>query len=220
MPLSQHAVSASKHQQQQQQQQQQGPGVAVSSSTQAARGSQLHASPDSRGSSQKGARQEGQLDDALLSSAQAPVVSEGQAPREDKGINGTGGQGGWQLTGEGVVETAAAGEPSGKDELLPPQLAEADADATRMVSEIVQEILHAVSERTHADQVSNADWTVAVQSECVAVVRLDANMFRSNTVRQLCCMYLSLSTILPTLLRSTIWRLTTVMSVKARILLT
>ena len=207
MPLSPHVVSASK-------QQQQGPDVVVSSSTQAARSLQLH------GSSQKDAQQEGQWEDALLSSLQAPAVSEGQAPHKDKVVNGSDGQGGWQLTGDGVAETASADEPSGKDELLPPRLAEADADATRMVSEIVQEILQAVSERTHADQVSNVDLTVIVHSECMAIVRRDVNMCRSNTVHRLCCMYLWLSTILPTLLQSMIRRLTTVMSLKALLLLT
>ena len=146
MPLSPHADSASK--------QQQSPDVAVSSNTQAARGSELRASADSRGSSQRDAQQEGQLDDALLSSTQAPTGSEAQAASKDNRTSGSDGQGGWQLTGEGVVETASAGEQSGKDELLPPQLANADADATKMVSEIVQEILQAVSEQKHADQVS------------------------------------------------------------------
>ena len=145
MPMSQHAGSASK-------QQQQGPNVAVSASSQAARGSKLHASPDSKGSSQTYAHQEGQSDGALVCSAQAPAGSEGQALSEDRSINGSDGQGSWQLTGEGIIETASAGEQSGKDGLLLPQLA--DADATRMVSEIVQEILQAVSERTHVDQVS------------------------------------------------------------------
>ena len=151
MPLSQHAVSPNK------QQQQQGPVAAVSACTQAARGSELLAAPDGRGSSRKDAQQEGQLDDVLSPRVQAPAVSEGHASSKDTRINGSDGQGGWQLTGEGVVEIASAGEQSGKDGLVAPQ--PADADTTRMVSEIVQEILQAVSERTHADQVSNVALT-------------------------------------------------------------
>lgn len=156
--LSRDAVSASKEQQQQ------GPVAAISSSTQAARGSELHATPDSSGSSQKDPQQEGQLDDALSPRTQAPAVSEGHTPSMDKNINGSDGQGGLQLTGESVVEIASAGEQSGKDELVTPQ--PADADATRMMSEIVQEILQAVSERTQADQVSNVGLKEKITLHC------------------------------------------------------
>lgn len=159
VPLALHAASPGS-------QLQQGPAVAVSSSMEFARDSELHASPGSRSINQRGTQQEGQLDGALSSSSKAPAEPEVQALSKDRRSSGSDGQ---QLTGKGVEETASASKQSGKDELLSPQTADADGDgdATRMVSEIVQEILQAVSESRHADQVSNPGLIVVLQLRSV-----------------------------------------------------
>lgn len=145
VPLALHAASPGS-------QPQQGPAVAVSST---ARDSEVHASPGSTSINQRDAQQEGQLDDALSSSSKAPAELQVQALRKDRRSSDSDGPRGWQQTREGVEETALAREQSGNDEHLAPETADADVDATRMVSEIVQEIL-AVSESRHADQVSIA----------------------------------------------------------------
>lgn len=148
---------------------QQGPAVAISSSTQ--RDLRVHASPDSMSLNQRDTQQEGHLDHALSSSSKAPAQPEVQAIGKDRRSSGSDGHRGWQLTGEGVEETALASGQSGKDEPLAPETADADVDATRMVSKIVQEILQAVSERKDADQVSNPGLTGVMQSEMCDIRR-------------------------------------------------
>lgn len=151
IPLAQHAVLAGG-------QQQQGPAVAVSSTMQAATGSQMHTLANSKSSSQGDMQQEGQPDDGVSSSLQASAKSEVQAPSRDNRTAGSDDQGSRQLMKEGMAETASVGKQTANHELLLSEATDADADATRIVSEIVQEMLQAVSEHTHADQVS--DWTI------------------------------------------------------------
>ena len=181
VPLAQHTVSPERSQLQQ------SPAVAVCSSTQTARDSEVRVSPGGSSINQRDTQQEGQLGDALSSRSQAPAQPEVQGLIKDRRSSGSEGQ---QLTSRGVEETASASKQSGKDELLAPQTADADGDATRMVSVIVQEILQAVSESSQADQVSNADLIRVLQSEVCGHDGLDAYRCRPNTLHCLCCTYL------------------------------
>lgn len=152
VPLAQHAVTAGR------QQQQLGPDVPVSSSTQAGSGLEATASTVcSRGSSELEVQHEGRVGDAVSSSLQAPAESEDGEPSKGNNAGRTGSnddQAGRQVIDAGVAsEMASAGKQASKDELGLSEGADEDAEATRMVSEIVQEILHAVSEHPHAEQV-------------------------------------------------------------------
>ena len=147
VPLAQHADAAGR------QQHQQDADVPVSSSF-------THAAPDLQvqapSSSWLEAQQEKQVDDAVSSNLQAAAEPEvGPASNGDNAARtgSSSDQAGRKLIEDNEGETASGGKQTGKDEAVLFEGKDVDADAASMVSEIVQGIVHAVSEPTHADQV-------------------------------------------------------------------
>lgn len=146
-------VQASLAQQAASRQRQLGPDVPVPASKQAAPSLTVQGPPSS---SQAEVQPKEQVDDAVSSSLQAGAESELGAPSKGDSNGRTGGSSGQaekHLIEVNLTETASRDKQTSKEEAVSSGGTEADADATKMVSQIVQDILHAVSEPTHADQV-------------------------------------------------------------------